>query len=98
MSEDVIKRLMETGKVTLGSETTIKAMRSGKARAVIISSNCPKERELEILELAKSSGIRAYRYPGTSLELGEACGKPFPVSAIAVMDPGDADLTKLGGV
>ena len=98
MSEEVIKRLLETGKVTLGSETTAKLIKSGKARAVIISANCPKDKERELVELAKNAGIRAYRYPGTSLELGETCGKPFPVSAIGVIDSGDADLSKLGGI
>ncbi len=95
MSEELIKRLLETGKVSFGSETTIKAIKRGNARGVVLSSNCPEQKAREITELAKNAGIRIYAYPGTSLELGEACGKPFPISAIAIYDYGDADLSTL---
>ncbi len=95
MSEELIKRLLETGKVSLGTETTIKAIKKGLARGVLLSSNCPEQRAKEIMDLAKKSNVRVYMYPGTSLELGEACGKPFPVSAMAIFDYGDADLSTL---
>ena len=96
MSEETIKRLLNTGKVTIGSEVSIKMLKSGKLRAVIMSSNCPTERMTEIKKLA--GNMRLYKYPGTSLELGEVCGRPFPVSVIGVVDPGDADLSVLGGI
>ncbi len=95
MAEEIIKRLIETGKITLGSETTIKQLKNGKLRGVVLSVNCPKLKEAEIKRLAKDKGARIYVYPGTSLELGEACGKPFPVSAIGILDYGDADLSEL---
>ncbi len=95
MSESAIKRLIETGKINLGTETAIKALKSGKARGVVLSVNCPDNKRREIEELAKTKGARLYMYPRTSLELGEACGKPFPVSAITILDYGDADLSEL---
>ena len=95
MSEELIKRLMETGDIKLGSDVTIKSMKNGSAKAVILSVNCPKDKANEIKKLSEENKIRVYVYPGTSLELGEACGKPFPVSAIAVKNQGDADISQL---
>ncbi|HIH03297.1 MAG TPA: 50S ribosomal protein L30e, partial [Methanoregulaceae archaeon] len=32
---------------------------------------------------------------GSSVQLGKACGKPHMVSALAVVDPGESDITSL---
>ena len=86
-----------TGKVILGSEKTIEAVKSGREKLVIVSSNCPKERREKIANYAKLSGLRIYTYPGSSIDLGEACGKPFAVAAMVIREPGDSDILRLVG-
>ena len=41
------------------------------------------------------SGTKIYEFKGTSWELGEIVGKPFMVSAIAVIEPGDSKILEM---
>ena len=86
-----------TGRVILGSARTIDAAKNGRGMLVILSSNCPEERRDSILDYARLSGLKVYEYPGSAIELGEACGKPFAVATMVVRDPGDSDILELVG-
>lgn len=86
---------MSTGKVVLGSRQTIKAILHGRAKLVIIAANCPKHIKEDILRYAKLAGVPVFTFPGSSLELGAACGKPFVVAALAVIDPGESEIMVL---
>ena len=39
---------MKSGKVTMGTKTTMKTIRSGKAKLVLIAANCPPLRKSEL--------------------------------------------------
>ena len=84
-----------TGKVVLGSEKTIDIAMSGRGKLIILAENCPDKMKDELVNYAKLSELKVYTYPGTSFDLGEACGKPFPVAAMAIRDPGDSDILAL---
>ena len=45
--------------------------------------------------LPSQTGLFIYTYEGSSVQLGKACGKPFMVSALAIVDPGESDLLSL---
>lgn len=95
---DIVRELrtaMSTGKVVLGSKRTIGLCRFGKAKLVIVASNCPRGIREEIEYLCKLSGIPVYVFPGTSWDLGAVCGKPFMVASLAVVDPGESDIMAL---
>lgn len=92
---EIIKRVVETGEVKMGSKSVSKTITSGKLKLVIVSSNCPKLMKESIAHNAGVAKIPVYSYKGTSLELGEVCRKPFPISAMAIVAPGDASLTQL---
>jgi large subunit ribosomal protein L30e len=36
-----------------------------------------------------------YEFPGLSVDLGPLCGKPYIVSALTVIEPGDSDIMAL---
>ena len=84
--EKVLKRALK-GKVYLGSKRTIKALKRKEAKLVVISSNCPKEIREKIEKYRGNVPILVY--PGTNMELGALCGKPFSVSSLAVIDSED---------
>jgi large subunit ribosomal protein L30e len=86
---------IKTGKVILGSRKTLKYVKLGKAKAVIVASNAPPDIRNDILYYAKLSNIPVYIYPGTSVELGAACGKPFTVASLAILDPGSSRILDL---
>lgn len=90
-----LRTAMSTGRVVLGSKKTISLCRFGKAKMVIIAANCPTEIRREIEYLCKLSNIPIYVFPGTSWDLGAACGKPFMVAALAIVDPGESDIMAL---
>ena len=86
---------LKTGKTELGCRSASTAAKQGKAKLIILASNCPEEYKNEILRDAKKSGIFTYTYDGTSTELGSVCGKPFIVAAITVREAGNSEILKL---
>jgi large subunit ribosomal protein L30e len=62
---------------------------------IILARNCREAERDEILHNAGQSEIPVYVFPGSSLDLGAVCEKPFPVSAIVVREPGDSEVLKL---
>ena len=98
MSIDIGRELVnaiKTGKVVLGTRKTLRLVKTGKAKAVVIAANAPPEVREEILYYSKLSGIPVYIYPGTSSELGMACGKPFVVASLAIVDPGSSKIVEI---
>ncbi|KAI1778032.1 cytosolic large ribosomal subunit protein L30 [Hypoxylon cercidicola] len=84
--------VMKSGKVTLGYKSTLKSLRSGKAKLVIISGNTPPLRKSELEYYSMLSKAPVHHFSGTNIELGTACGKLFRCSTMAVLDAGDSDI------
>uniref|UniRef100_A0A7S0YE62 Ribosomal protein eL8/eL30/eS12/Gadd45 domain-containing protein n=1 Tax=Polytomella parva TaxID=51329 RepID=A0A7S0YE62_9CHLO len=87
--------VMKSGKYSLGYKTVLKTLRTGKAKMVIISNNCPTTRKSQIEYYALLSGSSVHHYAGNNVELGTACGKYYRVSTLVVTDAGDSDILKL---
>ena len=86
-----LRLAIDTGKVSVGAKQSSKAINSGSAKLVIVSSNCPEE----TVTVANDGGTPVYSFKGNNAVLGAACGKPFPVSIIAILDAGKSDILKL---
>ncbi|KAK9843675.1 hypothetical protein WJX81_002001 [Elliptochloris bilobata] len=86
--------VMKSGKYTLGTKTCLKCLRSGRAKLVIISSNCPYTKKSEIEYYAMLSKTGVHHYTGNNIDLGTACGKLHRVCVLAITDPGDSDIIK----
>ncbi len=86
--EKALRKAMKTGKVYLGSKRTIKALKNGEAKLVVIAKNCPEEVRLRIQEFE----VPVVEFEGTNMELGAVCGKPFSVAALAIVDAGDSEI------
>ncbi|HVP95031.1 MAG TPA: 50S ribosomal protein L30e [Methanoregulaceae archaeon] len=87
-----LRRAIKTGDVLLGQNKTVECIDSGKARMVVIAANCPAE---FMQSLKAREGVFIHTFDGSSVALGKACGKPFMVSALAVLDPGESDILSL---
>ncbi|NJD76860.1 MAG: 50S ribosomal protein L30e [Candidatus Methanoperedens sp.] len=93
MEIDISKALrsaLATGKVQLGGRQTCDAVKNGKAQVVVVSSNCPEE------TLNGIKGVPVIKYQGTGVDLGVACGRPFSIAALAVLEPGESEILSLG--
>ncbi len=88
----VLRSALSTGKVVIGIKQTRDAVKNGKAQVVVVSFNCG---EVSLKEL---KGITLMKYPGLSVDLGVACGKPFSISALAVLEPGDSEILSFGSM
>lgn len=87
-----IKTAVTTGKVVFGLEQTLKALKTGSAKLVITSSNCPDKHVTAINEF---KNVSTHRFNGTNIDLGSACGKPFAVAVLSVINAGDSDILAL---
>eukprot|EP00052_Salpingoeca_macrocollata_P033537 m.8688 g.8688 ORF g.8688 m.8688 type:complete len:114 (-) comp5274_c0_seq1:99-440(-) len=86
--------VMKSGKYTLGYKSTLKALRSGKAKLVILASNTPPLRKSEIEYYALLSKTLVEHYKGDNHALGTACGKYFRVCSLAITEAGDSDIIR----
>ncbi|KAG9238446.1 putative 60S ribosomal protein L30 [Amylocarpus encephaloides] len=84
--------VMKSGKVTLGYKSTLKTLRSGKAKLVIIAGNTPPLRKSELEYYSMLSKTNVHHFQGNNIELGTACGKLYRCSTMAVLDAGDSDI------
>jgi large subunit ribosomal protein L30e len=87
-----LKVALQTGKVRLGVTESTEAAKAKKARLLIVAKSCP---EPKLTRENRYEKVPVYHYEGTAVELGAACGKPFPVSALAVIDPGSSAILTL---
>ncbi len=85
-----IRMIVETGKYDFGTRKAIKNSLLGKAKLMIISSNCKPMTAMSVRKYCNLSGIKYLEYAGTSRDLGSVCGKPFPVSILSVYEEGNS--------
>jgi large subunit ribosomal protein L30e len=90
-----IASAVSTGDCRVGAKSSISALRTGIAKLVVVAANCPKEEYEDITHYARLTGTKIHKFEGSSWDLGEIAGKPFMVSAIAVIKPGDSNILKL---
>ena len=93
---DVLRELKDacsTGTLIYGQKQAKASCSDGKAKLIVVSMNCPEDYVTELG--AEFSGITMYRVNVVKSELRSVCGKPFPVSAIAVLDAGRSKLFSL---
>merc|ERR1712029_709496 len=84
--------VMKSGKVVLGYKSTLKSLRSGKAKLIIIAGNTPPLRKSELEYYSMLSKAPIHHFSGNNIELGTACGKLFRCSTMATLDAGDSDI------
>lgn len=90
-----LQLVIKSGKYTLGLKSTLKTLRSGKAKLLMISSNCPALRRSELEYYAMLAKTDIYHYPGNNIDLGTSCGKFYRVSVMAITDAGDSDILSI---
>lgn len=87
-----LRRAIKTGTVILGQHNSQKSIQEGKVQIVVIAQNCPEKFRTQ---LKSYQNLFIHTFEGSSVALGKACGKPFMVSTLAVVDPGESDILSL---
>ena len=78
---------IQTGKVSIGSRQTVKAVDNYQAKVVVLASNCPTDVRERV-----TGKVPVIDFPGIGVELGTTCSKPFAVAAMAIEDPGESKI------
>jgi large subunit ribosomal protein L30e len=86
----VLRSTISTGKVLIGARQTIDAVKNGKAQVVVVASNSMEQ------TLNELKGVPVIKYPGTGVDLGAACGKPYAITTLAVLEPGESEILSFG--
>ncbi len=81
-----------TGEVRFGFTQARKAVEAKQAKMVVVAANCPAKHR----EALASGGAKVHAYAGTNTDLGAVCGKPFAVSSLAILKPGESDILSVG--
>jgi len=92
--QKAIRIAVETGKTTMGSKQGKVFALKGGAAMLLISKNCQKQVKEEVMHAADRSKTPYYEADLTSMEIGSVCGKPFPVSILSIIEPGNSDILK----
>ncbi len=86
---DSLRRALKTGSVILGPNSTEKCINDGRARMIILAGNCAEDFKSKI---SANKKLFIHTFEGSSAALGRACGKPFAVSTLAIINPGESDI------
>uniref|UniRef100_H2N4M6 Large ribosomal subunit protein eL30 n=1 Tax=Pongo abelii TaxID=9601 RepID=H2N4M6_PONAB len=78
-SNSRLQLIMKSGKDVLGYKRTLKIIRQGKAKLVILANNCPplKKSEIEYYTILAKTGV--HHYSSNNIELATGCGKYYRV-------------------
>jgi large subunit ribosomal protein L30e len=90
-----LRTAVQTGKVLVGTKETLKSIDEGTARLVVLADNTPEAWKDRLEQRAREKGVPLYRFGGNNGELGPACGKPFSIAALSVLEAGESDILAL---
>ncbi len=92
-----IKVAYKTGSIVYGKKQVLRKLRENPFKMLIIANNCPKELEDELnyYNSLMENKLYVHRYVGSSWDLGLSCAKPYMISVIGVISPGDSDLLSI---
>ena len=85
-----LRTAVTTGNVKFGLAASKKAIKSGTAKLLVIAQNCPDD-----WLKSDTPDVKRVVYPGNNVSLGEACGKPFAISSLVVIDQGSSNILSL---
>ena len=88
-----LKQGINTGKLVFGQRQTSSHCSKGDAKLVLVAANCP---ESFINDLRNSHpSVPIHQVTMVNRQLGAACGKPFPISSLCIIDEGQSELLQL---
>jgi len=93
--DKAIAAAVKTGKVSFGANFAIQNAKTGKTKMIVLAANCPKEVRESVEYYCKLSNVPVITHKGTSMDLAAICGKPFPVSALSIREPGDSEILRV---
>ena len=88
--EKVIKDAVAADKYESGVRDVLQSVKGSKL--IIVSKSISSDDRAKLEEQAKTANVAVYEYPGTSVQLGKLCNRPFRVTAIALKSGTSAEI------
>ena len=89
-----LKLVMKSGKCVLGYKQSLKMIRQGKVKPVILTNNCSALRKSEIEYDAMLAKTGVHHYHGNNTELSTDVKSTTEVFTLAMIDPDDSDISR----
>ncbi len=96
--DSIIKNIVRGGKISIGFRRSSKLLKTGRLKAVILAEGSPRSIVSDTMYYAKLGGVPVIVFKGSSMDLGNLIGKPFPVTVIGVIDPGNMSIDLINQV
>ncbi len=90
-----LKVVMRTGKLAYGFNTVKSLLLTKRVAGVIVAAEAREDIVAQLKYYAKLANVPIYIYDGDSWDLGKLLEKPFMVSSIAIIDPGESNIMSL---
>lgn len=81
-----LRTVTKTGKVLFGISQAKQAIEKKEGKLIVIASNCPDQ------DIKIQKSVPVIEFSGTNRELGAACGKPFSVAVVTIIEAGDSQI------
>jgi large subunit ribosomal protein L30e len=78
--EEMIKKAIRENKAIIGYKECLKYIRNNVPEIVIIAKNTPEK----IKKLFLNNNVKVEVFEGSSKDLGTMCGRPHPITTIAI--------------
>ena len=80
-----IKKLIKAKALVIGTDRTIKALKSGSVEKIIVSSNCAENVVDDLNHYASLNKTETIKVNYLNDELGVICKKPFSISVLSIL-------------
>jgi large subunit ribosomal protein L30e len=93
--DKAIATAVKTGKVSFGTNTALQNSKTGKAKMIVLASNCPKDIKDKVEYYGILSKVPVMMYKGNAIDLAAVCNKLFVISALSIRETGDSEILKV---
>lgn len=88
--EKVIKDAVAAEKYKSGVREVLQSVKG--STLIIVSKSIDSGDRTKLEEQAKTANVAVYEYPGTSVQLGKLCNRPFRITAVAIKSGTAAEI------
>ena len=85
--DEEIRDAIKAGRLTIGTRTTMKNLMNGGLEKAIYASNAPENAVKDLEHYSGINGTAIEKFSGNSMNLGEACVKPFSILMVGIIKP-----------
>ena len=79
----MIKKNLESDKLIIGTDRTLKELKAGNIKSVFLSANCPVEVKEDITRYCEIGSVALESLLESNEELGTICRKAFLISVLS---------------